>query len=117
MKRGYFTYNETDEDAGLAVVATSAREARMIAYKSGEFIYGDTNWIDVRAIWVRNADVSGLPIGVAQDSRDALLRGLYGSVYEYPCDECGKDADVQAHDGRVLCPACIEKEYQKELRE
>ena len=110
MKRGYFTYNETDEDAGLAVVATSAREARKIAYKSGEFIFGDTNWIDVRAIWVRNADVSDLPIGVAHDSRDALLRGLYASIYEYPCDECGKDADVQAHNGRVLCVLCIEKE-------
>lgn len=114
MKRGYFVWDSADDDnMGVAVVASSAKEARKIVFDSGEILYGDGNWIDIRARWVRHADVSTLPVGIVQDVRDALIRGLYGSLMEYPCDECGKDADVVCWRGRALCECCIEQETRR----
>ncbi len=110
MKRGYFAYCGDDE-MGLAVVAGSAQEAKRIAWRDTFDL--DNDWIDVRARWVKGADVSDLPIGVVQDARVALLRGLYGSIMEYPCDECGKDADVICHHGRALCSCCIEQSIRE----
>ena len=110
MKRGYFVYCN-DEASGLAVVASSITQARTIAFY--EVFDLDNGWIDVRARWVRHAAVSSLPIGIVQDARDALIRGLYGSLMEYPCDECGKDADVVCHHGRALCSCCIEQETRR----
>ena len=110
MKRGYFVYCDDDE-AGLAVVAGTIAEAKRIAWR--EIFSSDYEWIDMRARWVKGADVSDLRIGVVQDVRDALLRGLYGSLMEYPCDECGRDADVVCHKGRALCACCIEQEQRR----
>mgnify|MGYP000495124617 CR=1 FL=1 len=105
MKRGYFVSG--DEECGLAVVASSGREAKTIAWNS--VLHSDYDWIDIRIRWVRDADVSDLPIGSMQDARDALIRGLYGSLAEYPCDECGQDAYVVCWSGRALCGCCIER--------
>lgn len=111
MKRGYYACNNDDDQAGLAIVASSARDAKKIAWKSGEFIYGDTGWLDIRVRWMRHAVVDSLPIGVVHDAHDALIRGLYGYLEEYPCDECGQDADVVCSHGRALCDCCIEQCY------
>jgi hypothetical protein len=113
-KRGYFVHNNDEDMGGFAVVATTAKEAKKIVYDSGEIIFGDTDYIAIRARWVRDADVKDLPIGMVADERDALIRGLYGWLDEYPCDECRKDADVTCYSGRALCSCCIEKEYAKE---
>ena len=110
-KRGYFVHNE-DEWSGFAVVATSAKEAKKIVYDSGELHVGD--WSDIRAHWVRSAKVDDLPIGIVIDGRDALVRGIYGALEKYPCDECGKERSVICCYGRVLCSCCAEKEYEKE---
>ena len=107
MKRGYFVCCN-DEAPGLAVVASTIAQAKTIAWH--DIFDLDNNWIDIRARWVKGVDVSDLPIGVVQDERLALLRGLYGSLMEYPCDECRKDADVVCHHGRALCSCCIERE-------
>ena len=112
MKRGYFVHNNDDDAGGIAVVATSAKEARKIGYKSGELIYGDTDYISIQANWQRDANVDDLPIGVVHDMRMALLCGIYGWLEEYPCDVCGKDGDVQEHDGRVVCDDCLEAAVQ-----
>ena len=108
-KRGYFVHN-SDEWCGFAVVATSAKEAKKIVYDSGELSIGD--WIDIRAHWVRSAKVDDLSIGIVTDDRDALVRGIYGALEKYPCDECGKEQDVTCYKGRVLCSCCAEKEYR-----
>jgi len=110
-KRGYFVRN-ADEWCGFAVVATSAKEAKKIVYDSGELPICD--WIDLRARWIRNAKVGDLPIGMVTDDRDALIRGLYGGLMEYPCDECGKERDVTCCNRRVLCSDCAEKEYRRQ---
>jgi len=110
-KRGYFVHNGDDDQPGLAVVAQTVKEAKKIAYNSGEIIYGDTGWSSLCARWVQDADVAALPIGVIHDTRVALLCGIYERVAEYPCDECKKDGDVCAYSGRVLCEDCLEKAY------
>jgi len=110
-KRAYFVHN-SGEWCGFAVVATSAKEAKKIVYDSGELSIGD--WIDIRAYWVRSAKVDDLSIGIVTDDRDALVRGIYGALEKYPCDECGKEQDVTCYNGRVLCSRCIEKEYRRQ---
>jgi len=109
-KKGYFVHNG-DEMCGVAVVATSAKEAKKIVYDSGEL--PDTDWIDIRVYQIRDAKVDDLPIGMVEDDRDALIRGLYGILAEYPCDECGEEWDVTCCYGRALCSCCAEKEYGK----
>ena len=110
-KRGYFVH-DGDEMCGVAVVATSAKEAKKIAYNSGELL--GTDWIDIRVYRMRDAMVSDLPIGMVEDARGALIRRLYGILAEYPCDECGEEWEVTCYKGRVLCLCCVEKEYEKE---
>lgn len=113
-KRGYFVHNSDEDMGGFAVVAATAKEAKKIVYNSGEIVFDDTNYIAIEARWMRDVDVSDLPIGMVTDERDALIRGMYGRLDEYPCDECGKDADVVRYNGRALCSCCIEKEYSSE---
>ena len=111
MKRGYFVYPK-DEIDGIGVVATSVKEAKNIAFASGELDCSD--WIDIRVRWVREAEVDTMPIGVVLNMREGLLCGLYGYVEGYNCDECGANAVLQACNGKALCDECMEKEYAKE---
>jgi len=106
MKRGYYIH-QIGAEWGVAVVAATANEAKRIGFKAVNG-FEDCAWINLRCHWMRHAAVSDLPIGMVQDERDALIRGLYGSLMEYPCDECGKDADVTCWHGRALCDCCIE---------
>ena len=112
-KRGYFVHN-VNEWSGFAVVATSAKEAKKIMYYSGELSIND--WTEIRVLWMRKSKVDDLPIGLVVDDRDALIRGIYGVLVEYPCDECGEERNVICCYGRVLCSCCDEKEYEKEER-
>lgn len=108
MKRGYFVHGN-DDACGLAVVATSAKEAKKLAWETGELNAGwADDWINIRARWKRNAIVDDLSIGVVHDPRVGLLCGIYHHLDEYPCDGCGRDEMVYAHDGAVLCECCIE---------
>jgi len=103
MKRGYFVHGG-DDNAGFAVVAASAAKAKKIAH--GEL---DCRWIDLRAQLNKHAKVENIPVGMIEDSRLGLLCGIYGHLEEYPCDACGKDADVECYAGRALCENCIEE--------
>lgn len=108
-KRGYFV-NSVDEPLGFAVVATSAKEAKQIAYKSGKVRAdsSDVAWIDLRPRWIKDADVDGLPIGMIADARDGLIRGFYGVLKDYPCDVCGRDENCYAYDDKAMCDSCME---------
>lgn len=114
MKRGYYAHNNDDDQGGLAIVASSARDAKKIAWKSGEFIYGDTGWMDIHVSWVRDAKVGDLPIGVVPDLKSALRHGIFTRIMECDCDECLLDCDLYAHNGRCLCSDCIEKAITSE---
>ena len=112
MKRGYFVY-PADEPWGVGVVALSAKEAKNIAFASGELI--DVTWIDMRVRWERTAEVEELSIGVVRDMRTGLLCGLYDFIECYRCDECGEETVLRLCNGKALCDDCIEKEYAKEV--
>jgi len=112
MKRGYFVYEKEEE--GIWVVATTAKDAKNIAYSSGEI---DCDWIDMRVRWERDAEVDPIPMGVVLDMREGLLCGLYGHIEGYNCDECGMETILQAYNGKALCVECIEKVYAKEENE
>ena len=114
MKRGYYAHNNDDDQVGVAIVAFTAREAKKIAWKSDEFIYGDMGWMDIHVRWVRGAKVDGLSIGVVHDYKDALIRGLFGMLVECECDKCLLDGELYAHGGRCLCSDCIKKAIASE---
>jgi hypothetical protein len=114
MKRGYYAHNNDEDAVVLAIVAASVREAKKIAWKSGEFIYGDAGWMDIHVRWVRDAKVDDLPVGVVHDLKSALQHGIFGRLMECECDECSLDGDLYAHDGRCLCSDCIEKSIASE---
>jgi len=104
-KRGYFVHSK-DMAAGFAVVASTAKEARKLAYD----VYPvDVKWTDLRCSWVHHAAIGGLSIGVIEDPREGLIRGFYDLLAEYPCDGCGEYADVVCYHGRALCPSCVEQ--------
>ena len=108
-KRGYFVHGE-DSSWGIAVVATTAREAKRIGFAAGEFI-GDA-WIDIRARWERDADVTGLDIGVLHGLHDGLLRGFFKYI-EGVCEDCGVETELKRCNGKALCFECVEKEDEK----
>lgn len=104
MMRGYYVGD--DYDTGIAVVATSAKEAKKIAYKE---LRSDYEWIDIKVDWIKEADVTGLPVGIVEDARVALVRGLYAYIYEDECEECLMDTDLVAYEGRALCSKCVDR--------
>ena len=110
MKRGYFVSSK-DEFQGVGVVASSTKEAKKIAFSSGEL--NDVFWTDLRARWEHTAEVEEQPIGIVRDMRVGLLCGLYGFVEGYKCDDCGKEDVLKLCAGKALCDDCIEKEYAK----
>lgn len=96
----------TDEYEGLilAIAADTAKEARVIAYQSGDC---DLNWIDIKTEWHKGVDTTGLDKGVIPIIRGLEL-GLYGGA-EMPCPKCGNDARVSLHDDKsVSCMKCYE---------
>jgi hypothetical protein len=110
MKRGYFVY-PADEFWGVGVVATSAKEAKKLAFASGELITVD--WIDIRVRWQLDAVVNDLLIGVVDNEYLCLKRGLYDYLVDCFCEICGKETMLRCHNGKALCDDCIEKEYKK----
>ena len=113
MKRGYFVYPE-DEFWGVGVVAPSAKDAKKLAFTSGEL--PDVDWIDIRVQWKRDSDVSNQPIGVIHDPTLALLAGVLDYLEDCTCDDCGEETLLKAYNGKALCDECIEKEYAKEAK-
>jgi len=107
QKRGYFV-SEIDED-GVGVVATSGREAKKIAYHQELYLYCD--WIDMRVRWVKDAEVADLPIGIIRDGKLGLKRGLFSCIEDEPCDMCGNNNLLTLINGKALCDACAEKEF------
>lgn len=116
MKRGYYVYPD-DEFWGVGVVASSAKEAKKLAFLSGELI--EVNWIDLRVRWVHLAEVEKLPIGVVHDMRIGLLCGLYDFIEDYKCDSCGKEDVLTLCNGKALCNNCMEipDEYIRKKKE
>ncbi len=107
-KRGYFVH-EADDEGGFAVVANSITHAKQLG--AGELM---CDWVNIRATWQRDSDVSDLPVGVIEDDMLALRRGLYGWCEQATCDICNEDKHVECigltfqQDGVIACGDCID---------
>ena len=109
MKRGYYVY-PVDEFWGLAVVASSTKEAKRIAFRSGEL--SGIAWLDIRCVWQRGADTKNIEIGIVSNFRLALLRGFFGFIEDFACDICGDITLLRAYKNKALCEECIFKEQE-----
>lgn len=100
-KRGYFIHGG-DPAGGFAVVATSLQEARVLVYHAGEI---EAEWIDITGWWCRDAKVDDLPVGIIEDLRVGLLRGMFNYL-EDECDVCGEVSVLHEHNGNAVCWNC-----------
>ena len=107
-KRGYYV-NEMDEPDGIGVVATSVKEAKKIAFDNEL----TCDWIDIRCRWVKDAEVEDLPVGIINDYKLGLKRGLF-SYIEDECDMCGRDDMLELVSEQALCSDCAEKEINND---
>ena len=103
-----------DEDEGfiLVIIAETSKEARHLAYGHGEC---DLEWIDIKPIWIKNANIEGLKKGViGADYQEGLRRGLYSWITgECPiCKEYKEHIEVREN-GMVSCFECYDKEIIK----
>lgn len=116
-RKGYFA-QERDEVTGIAIVATSAKEAKKIAYYKL-----NCDWVDIRVSWRKEANVMDLPVGVIRDNNIALRRGVYSWIEEGECDICHEKGYVNyyppkpsddknyavRYKGRAICDKCEDK--------
>jgi hypothetical protein len=72
--RCYFIKPDPDECEGYSIVAKTAKEAKKLAWKLGLDLYG---WIDIRVLWQRGVDVSGLKEGHVIEPLEGLKIGCY----------------------------------------
>lgn len=110
-KRGYFV-KVKDEESGIAVVAINGKEAKKIAYHSGNLTDSiiNTDWIDIRVTWMRKANVEDLPNGVITDEMLALRRGVYTWVECGECDKCHEGGQLEMYNNKALCLDCLDGE-------
>jgi hypothetical protein len=102
--RSYTVEIDEWEDFVLGIVADTSNEARKIAYESGEC---DRPWIEIKAIWVKHADVTGIEKGVIP-LMEGVKRGIYGWA-ETKCLNCGNDSRIfLQNDKSVMCMKCWE---------
>ncbi len=106
MLRAYFVENQW-LDCGIGVIANTGREAKKLAF--GDDALMDSKYIDLRVKWIKNVNIEGLEKGVIRADKPALLRGIYSSLYNFKCDECGEIKQVEEFNGKVVCEDCYEK--------
>lgn len=112
--RAYFVRVHKDCEYGVAVIAKNVKDAKKQGIESGDI--GDIEeYIDIRAVWIKDAQIEGLTEGVVDADVDALKRGLYAYLEDAECPECGDNVGCLENDnGIVLCEECKEKKHIKE---
>ena len=70
MKRGYLVTG-SDSAWGVPVVASTAKNAKVIAWNGYEFEF-DCEYIELRVNWRKRAIVDELPLGIVEDDLVAL---------------------------------------------
>ena len=102
--RAYTVTVDEDEGTVLGIVSDTAKEARIIAFNTGDI---DRPWIEVKAEWHKNVDVSGLEKGIVP-LIEGVKRGIYGWA-ETQCPKCGNNSRIFLQkDGSVTCMKCLE---------
>jgi hypothetical protein len=110
--RAYFVVFDEYENTGIAFVAQNSKEARKMAWKSGEW---DGNYIDIKPVEIKGANVDSLPPGEVMATIDALKRKIYCTVDD-KCPICGKVKDISFSEDydAYMCAGCEEDIWQAE---
>lgn len=119
-KRCYFVECKW-ADVGVSVIASSAKEAKKIAF-NGYLAQYDAEWIQLRVEWQKKVtDIEDLPIGYIFDEEEQMMDGLYRGAYawiEYAtCPNCGTE-DTRVHeiyDNVFGCDNCEDKLTPKDI--
>ena len=102
-KRCYFV---SEDDEGVAVVATTPTDAKKLAWRGETFNY---EYTDLRARLVKNADIEGLDYGIIEPGIDGLRRNAYWYVTNMACPICDRDDETLFNeDGKIGCMDCVE---------
>ncbi|MBE3087127.1 MAG: hypothetical protein IMZ64_13020 [Bacteroidetes bacterium] len=111
--RAYFVRVHKDCEYGIAVIAENIKDAKKQGIESGDI--GDIEeYIDVRAVWIKDANIEGLTEGVVDAEVDALKRGLYLYLEDVECPGCGDNiGHLENDNGIVLCEECKEKHIKE----
>jgi len=113
----YFVRTKTDP-SGLAIVATSVREAKRLIWNDPIFkLLEIENWTNLRVTWLRGIDVTGLERGSLIYGIDGLTRGVFDSVEDI-CPICDKFETIireplDTGDVVIGCHDCVEAEFKK----
>lgn len=99
--RAYFVAEPGEGCLGIAFVAPSSAEAKKMGYKE----FGG-EWIDIKPKWLKNIDVSGLPLGEI-DPMAGLKRSVYSFTFS-ECPICGKVDLLYFEGDRICCGDCEE---------
>lgn len=116
MKRAYFV-SDSDGEQGIAVIATSVKEAKKIAW--GNDALCNEEFIDVTAKWVKGVNCEKFRVGVMEDYVEALRLGIYGHVEDEECPKCEKEGtltrvEFKNKETEVMCYDCEEKNENKD---
>ena len=96
-----------DDDCGLAVAAYNRKAALKYMWASGDLMAD--SFIELRAVWVKKANVEGLKDGeIIFDTIDGLKRGVYGWIDDEDCPICGHNTMLHYEGGVVGCHDCLE---------
>ncbi|MHB8118635.1 MAG: hypothetical protein ACYDHX_07920 [Methanothrix sp.] len=102
---------DAEEEGGMAFIAYTVADAKRFAWNDGDVLLTTDTFIDLRAHWVRGANVEGLKEGQKIELIDGLRRGIYTStIYPEKCPVCGKEADLYGDRkaGWAGCLDCME---------
>ena len=102
--RAYTVVTDDYEGFILAIAADTAKEARLIAYNSGDC---DIPWIEIKTEWHKGVDVTGIQKGVIP-----LIEGLKLGLYGWAETDCPKCEELERiflqKDGSLSCMKCWE---------
>ena len=112
-KRAYFV-QEYDGECGHAIVANSAKAAKLAIHYTGDF---SGEFIDLRVKWIKKISSKKLrkfKVGHIFDGLIGLKLGVYAFV-EDTCPICKKDKTVYNNESFIGCLDCYENsELDKE---
>ncbi len=109
MKRAY-TVSFEDDEFSEGVIANSAKEAKLIAWKESEWLrYNNDPYIELKVKWVKDAIVDNIAYGLITDNWvEALKAKVFGFVIA-ECPICHDETELWLFDGGVVSCGCHEE--------